>query len=60
MHSPDTLRIYAQSLDGTVLLMVRDWYGIAPGMSMAQTTKILWPAVFAGTVQCGTDTEDTG
>ena len=39
MHSPDTLRIYTHSLDGTVLLMVRDRYGIAPGMSMAQTNK---------------------
>ena len=30
---------YTHSLDGTVLLMVRDRYGIAPGMSIAQTNK---------------------
>ena len=39
MHFPDTLRIYTHSLDGTVLLMVWDRYGIAPGISMAQTHK---------------------
>ena len=39
MHSLDTLRIYTHSLVGTVPLMVRDRYGIAPGISMAQTNK---------------------
>ena len=41
MHSPDTLRIYTSThfLNGTVLLMVRDRYGLAPGMSTAQTNK---------------------
>ena len=33
------LRRSTHSLNGTVLLMVRDRYGIAPGMSMAQTNK---------------------